>query len=188
MHSPHWTRPFSYGITVLGDANESWRPGSTIWNQHAFHLTNIEPDGTVPTTPAPNWDSFNSFRSGGLTLAPEHLLPDLLVQLEDVCGIDCGDGELQAWVRVGNQGFVDVEGATLSLWADSASGPTLLVSEPLDVLTSGRLEEGVLLEVTGADLSGVDAVWVEVTGPDLEGYQDCLTTNNEVRWEGPICD
>ena len=30
----------SYGITVIGDADESWRPGRKIWNQHAYNITN----------------------------------------------------------------------------------------------------------------------------------------------------
>ena len=29
------------GITVLGDADHSWRPGRKIWNQHAYHITNM---------------------------------------------------------------------------------------------------------------------------------------------------
>ena len=28
------------GLTVVGDANKSWRPGRKIWNQHAYHITN----------------------------------------------------------------------------------------------------------------------------------------------------
>ncbi len=28
------------GLTVVGDADESWRPGRKIWNQHAYHITN----------------------------------------------------------------------------------------------------------------------------------------------------
>ncbi|MEZ4429119.1 MAG: FG-GAP-like repeat-containing protein [Nannocystaceae bacterium] len=29
------------GMTVIGDADQSWRPGRRIWNQHAYHITNI---------------------------------------------------------------------------------------------------------------------------------------------------
>ena len=29
------------GITVIGDMDESWRPGRKIWNQHAYSITNV---------------------------------------------------------------------------------------------------------------------------------------------------
>jgi len=29
------------GITVLGDADNSWRPGRNIWNQYNYHITNV---------------------------------------------------------------------------------------------------------------------------------------------------
>ena len=29
------------GLTVLGDADNSWRPGRKIWHHHAYHITNV---------------------------------------------------------------------------------------------------------------------------------------------------
>jgi len=29
------------GLTVIGDKNNSWRPGRKIWNQHAYSITNV---------------------------------------------------------------------------------------------------------------------------------------------------
>lgn len=29
------------GVTVVGDADHSWRPGRKIWNQHAYHITKM---------------------------------------------------------------------------------------------------------------------------------------------------
>ena len=30
----------AHGVTVVGDMDQSWRPGRKIWNQHAYNITN----------------------------------------------------------------------------------------------------------------------------------------------------
>jgi len=54
------------GIRVYADANDKWVRSRTIWNQHAYAVTHIEEDGTVPKTSAwkRNWDEpeLNNFR------------------------------------------------------------------------------------------------------------------------------
>jgi hypothetical protein len=54
------------GIRVYGDAKDRWVQSRQIWNQHAYAVTNIAEDGTVPSTsmwPA-NWSTtgLNNFR------------------------------------------------------------------------------------------------------------------------------
>jgi hypothetical protein len=54
------------GIRVYHDANDKWVRSRTIWNQHAYAVTHIAEDGTVPKTSAwkNNWDdpTLNNFR------------------------------------------------------------------------------------------------------------------------------
>jgi hypothetical protein len=52
------------GIRVFGDANNQWVRTRRVWNQHAYHVTNIEQDGTVPADETPNWSvpRLNNFR------------------------------------------------------------------------------------------------------------------------------
>ncbi|MEK8022137.1 MAG: FG-GAP-like repeat-containing protein, partial [Candidatus Parabeggiatoa sp.] len=38
----------SQGVRVFQDANNSWMPARGIWNQHAYHITNINDDGSLP--------------------------------------------------------------------------------------------------------------------------------------------
>ncbi|MDP6935755.1 MAG: hemolysin, partial [Myxococcota bacterium] len=64
------------GITVIGDASASWAPSRTIWNQHAYHITNVNTDGTIPETQQENWLTWNNFRAGGTELGPSHWLAD----------------------------------------------------------------------------------------------------------------
>lgn len=53
------------GVMVVGGADAPWRPTRKIWNQHTYHVTNINEDGTVPANEAENWltAGLNTFRS-----------------------------------------------------------------------------------------------------------------------------
>ncbi|AKV00184.1 Rhs-family protein [Labilithrix luteola] len=55
------------GIRVYSDANDNWVRARTVWNQHAYAITHINEDGTVPKTSAwaNNWDlpKHNDFRT-----------------------------------------------------------------------------------------------------------------------------
>jgi hypothetical protein len=54
------------GIRVYKDANDRWVRSRTIWNQHAYAVTNVNENGTIPATMAwaANWTtpSLNNFR------------------------------------------------------------------------------------------------------------------------------
>ena len=54
-------------VQVFGDAEDRWIPARRIWNQHAYHVTNVYEDGRIPTEPILNWKSFNTFRSNSQT-------------------------------------------------------------------------------------------------------------------------
>lgn len=49
-------------VTVLEDAEARWIPSRRIWNQHAYHITNVREDGTVPPVPKKSWLGHNTFR------------------------------------------------------------------------------------------------------------------------------
>ncbi|MET0403926.1 MAG: kelch repeat-containing protein, partial [Cystobacter sp.] len=53
------------GIRVFH--GENWRSARRIWNQHAYSITNINDDGTIPAQPVANWlsEGLNTFRSNG---------------------------------------------------------------------------------------------------------------------------
>jgi hypothetical protein len=74
--------PSHTGFKVIGDAQNRWVRTRKIWNQHAYHVTNINDDGTVPVTEARNWaqPGPNNFRQN---VQPNDLLaaPDLTVKL-----------------------------------------------------------------------------------------------------------
>lgn len=62
-------------IQVLGERESRWVGSRRIWNQWAYHITNVREDGTIPRVQPKNWKSFNNFRvnaqvEGGITCIP----------------------------------------------------------------------------------------------------------------------
>ncbi len=54
------TRP---ALQVFGEAESRWIQARRIWNQHAYYVTNVNEDGTIPREPEPNWPTLNTFRT-----------------------------------------------------------------------------------------------------------------------------
>ena len=105
-----WNGQEARGITVIEDENDSWMPATPIWNQHAYSITNIDHDGSVPAYPDVNWDTYNTFRSGDLVAGQNGDFPDFFGIIDDVCA-ECEDNKLTVYARIGNQGLMDVEGS-----------------------------------------------------------------------------
>ena len=78
---PHGRR----GIRVYQDSRDRWVQSRTIWNQHAYAVTNVEEDGTVPKTSAwkANWKQpkLNNFRQNTPGNADTTQIPDLTAQV-----------------------------------------------------------------------------------------------------------
>ncbi len=57
------------GITVFGHAGDGWPKSGTTWATHDFAVTNIEPDGHVPSRPTPpGWSTTCSARARRSTI------------------------------------------------------------------------------------------------------------------------
>jgi hypothetical protein len=49
-------------VAVYEDRQKRWAPTRRIWNQHAYHVTNVREDGTIPAHMKPSWKYLNTFR------------------------------------------------------------------------------------------------------------------------------
>ena len=56
-----WTG-LTQGMFVLRDPMNRWMPSRPLWNQHSYHITNINDDLSVPTREPDNWLSYNNYR------------------------------------------------------------------------------------------------------------------------------
>ncbi len=50
-------------LQVFQDAQKRWIATRRIWNQHAYHVTNVREDGTIPQVMGDNWKLLNTFRT-----------------------------------------------------------------------------------------------------------------------------
>ncbi|NVB40546.1 VCBS repeat-containing protein [Pseudenhygromyxa sp. WMMC2535] len=50
-------------VQVIRDVEDRWVPARRIWNQHAYHVTNVREDGTIPQHEPPHWEQLNTFRT-----------------------------------------------------------------------------------------------------------------------------
>ena len=179
------------GITAFGAVEDNWRPGRTIWNQHAYSITNVNEDGTIPETPTPNWLSYNNFRSGDVNALTGLVLPDLYATYYEVCEFECDQDRLAVWVQVGNRGMADINGDVLiELWADESTGRVLLDSVIIDTgIPAGQALESIKMSATG--VSAIEDLLVTVDGGNFvenDGmWRECDEENNEEIWGHGVC-
>ena len=50
-------------LQVIADMEDRWIQARRIWNQHAYHVTNVREDGTIPQFEPPSWEALNTFRT-----------------------------------------------------------------------------------------------------------------------------
>lgn len=176
------------GVTVIEDATDSWQGGRGIWNQHAYSITNVNDDGTIPVMPEPNWFSYNNFRSGDLVAATGGAQADIFTQVVLVCTDECAQDSLHVLVTVGNQGTLDVETPiTLELWALKADGTRVILDIAMvsDPILSGMQLEGIVFEITHPEVSTfVDIIAIA----DAAGLvEECNESNNEASFGFTLC-
>lgn len=56
------------GLFVFGGFDNNWIPARKIWNQHAYYVTNVNEDGSIPAREQPNWltAGLNNFRQNAI--------------------------------------------------------------------------------------------------------------------------
>ncbi|RMH44891.1 MAG: hypothetical protein D6689_01260 [Deltaproteobacteria bacterium] len=180
------------GIHVLGDdpAVDAWVPTRRIWNQHSYHITNIEEDGTLPRPERANWllPGYNNYR----TNLPDFSVlsaPDLVVEIVDVVGTACGMSPPMAAVdyRVCNRGDVRVgPGIDVSLFVD---GTLVAVDATSVTLEPGECEtRTAVVEVPPAPATFDVTVIVDDDGSGAGKARECNEDNNTDERTDQSCD
>ena len=50
-------------LQAIRDVEDRWIQARRIWNQHAYYVTNVREDSTIPQAPVNNWEVLNTFRT-----------------------------------------------------------------------------------------------------------------------------
>ena len=185
---------FPNGIAVWGDSSDSWVSARRIWNQHAYHVTNVTESGQIPLKEPESYKVYNGRVYNTYRSNPRNynVAPDLTVTAAQVSSPDVACGELSDLLtitaKIDNAGdlrvgpgvivtFYGTWGAvTEPLYADAAM-------TPLTATIQSSLEPGdsILLSVSydavfNAAGTLPDEVKVIVDEADVES--ECLEDNN----------
>ena len=161
-------------LRALEAADDDWAPTRALWNQHAYHINNINDDLTIPVDPQASWLTHNTFRLNTFPDRPALGLADLTVH-----NIRYNEATQSLSADVVNRGLAPV---TLPVTVrfthqHSWSGETVLGEVSLDAL---KMNETRTVSLAVADPAALEqTVRVELV-PDSR-TAECLVDNNQAQ-------
>ncbi len=181
----------SAGMSVFGDVDGRWTPARKLWNQHAYGITNVNDDLTVPLTATPNFTVYNNYHAA-LALPPGgHLGDELTAEFLGICEEDCDAGVLRVVGRARNTGNATMPaGIPVTLYARTAEGDSALGTAVTTTPTPAqRTTEALTFEVRPRRAREAEAL-VLVVDDDGAGsgrFPECVETDNVAVLRGTFC-
>jgi len=174
------------GIRVYKDSHDRWVRSRTIWNQHAYAVTHVNEDGTIPKTSdwKNNWTQpgLNNFRQNVPGEADGKDIGDATASVGS--HFSCVAGGAQFNVPVCNRG-------TGPIGAGLVVGFYLGSEKLCDAVTQVPIQVGQCIEVGctwASPPSGPNsAASVTVVPNDGSGFEECIHDNNEGLITGVFC-
>jgi hypothetical protein len=169
------------GVRVFGDANGSWVRTRRVWNEHAYHVTNVNEDGTIPQHELPNWTQpgLNDFRQNKQP-GSEFAAPDAVVSIAPRC--TGGAYALIATVRNIGQAALPA-GVPVGFYQGTPPTGTKLGAGATTKLLYPAESEAVVLPLTNPAqgiVNGTIPVYAIVDDGSAPhpSWQECRTDNN----------
>ncbi|MEC7986601.1 MAG: hypothetical protein VX278_15650 [Myxococcota bacterium] len=182
---------FGHAFSVYGDQDASWRPARPLWNQHAYHIGNINDDLSVPAVAEPNFHSHNTWHSA-IAVDESSLQHNLEPIIVDVCEEDCDAGTVWLTFQIHNSAPNDfVETVLISIYAVDANGDRLIEKiEFSQSIAAGWTSDGIEVALSANALQGSTAIRVSL---DDDGFgngvlTECSETDNQVQFSDSVCD
>jgi hypothetical protein len=184
------------GIKVIADAQNNWVKTRRIWNQHTYHVTNIDEDGRVPKAEPRNWDNsaLNNFRQN---VQPNGIFdaPDLTGKKAPALDGPTCAAKVKAHVLVQNNGAAKVmPGLQVTLYGKPPGGAAqaLGTAATKTTLLPGQSETVSFDLLTPKALQGqVIELYAEIDddGTGKGHVNECDELNNQVILDSTIkCD
>jgi outer membrane protein assembly factor BamB len=180
------------GFSVYRDKKNSWAPARSVWNQHAYSITNVNDDLTIPRTATPNFTLYNNFHSAQALPPGEALGAEMEAEILSSCADDCDRGWFLVTARIRNTGTSIVAAGTwMALYAEDGDGRTLLDAQQTTAATaSGMTSEAFVFAVNAEDIEGAKKL-VAVADDNGSGtgtVSECEEVNNEAILKQPFCE
>jgi hypothetical protein len=175
------------GIEIWEDAANNWVRTRRVWNQHAYHVTNITEDGQVPAQEDANWNQprLNNFRQN---VQPDGLCDAADLQVSVTIGMCLPTAEQEVEITVTNKGALGV-GAGVDVFVQIFDGTTLVDSGVVQTtipLLPGQSEILLFSFVPTVATVTVNAT-VDDDGAGGSQYNECIEDNNKDAGEFSPC-
>ncbi len=165
-----------HGIRVFEDSNDNWVNTRKIWNQHTYHITNINDDGTIPQVEQNNWETYNNYRLNALL--PEEVLNSSDITVSFIT-VDLTNFPTSVVVsaRIGNGGAVShPAGVDIAFYdGDPSQGGVLIGTTN----TTATIEKGDYEDVSvvwNSPVSGEHDIYVVADESNI--FNECREDNN----------
>jgi hypothetical protein len=146
-----WTPALSQthyvGLKALASPSDKWVNTRSVWNQHAYHVTNVNLDGSLPFPEPFSWGpgQSNTYRQNvqgqGVFSSPDLSVCEVKPQLAN-----CMQGQATVSATVYNGGAIVAKpGVPVNFYADLAGGPVLIGSANTKTLLSPGGSEQVTI-------------------------------------------
>ncbi len=167
------------GVRAYGHPENQWVRTRRIWNQHAYHVTNINEDGTLPLTPDRNYATagLNNFRQN---VQPNGLFdaPDLVLRDPSYSTAMCGVNALVLRVRVVNEGRAGAPaGVPVAFYVDGAFVGRVVTTRSL-LAGASEVVQLTFSPVTAGQMYAFTAVINDPGHEPLIGLNECRPDNN----------
>jgi hypothetical protein len=183
---------FGSAISAYGDLDGSWAPARPIWNQHAYSITNVNDDLSIPVDATPNFTLYNNWHAGVALVGAHALVDDLTGIINNVCEDDCDLGYLSVTFQVANRSERVFEGTIpVSFYADFDDGRVLVDTVEVDLsLASARSSEGITVIIDATTAMGASGLTMRVDddGTGTGMVTECSELDNVDSWGVAICD
>jgi hypothetical protein len=177
------------GIRVYHDFADRWVQSRPLWNQHAYSITNVNDDGTIPQTSkwVPNWKAtspkFNDYRKNSPGTNDPSKSPDLTSK----GGIaNCNMGKLTLSAQVCNRGAdIASDNFSITFYAGDSADPSKLICT---AKTSSTLAVGACVTLS-CDWTSPPTMATDVTAvANADGLsRDCNKDNQMSFLKGVQC-
>jgi hypothetical protein len=183
---------WGYAFSVYGDKTNSWAPARAVWNQHAYSITNIDDDLSVPTTAVINFTTLNSWHSAITGEGGDGFVNDLAAEILDTCSLDCDDGIATVWGRLVNHSDSEAPmGIPMALYAYVGGAKVLIDVETTPApVPPGSTSEAIRFTAPASSADHADKIELVADDDGNGGSQfgECDEDNNADSRDGAVCD
>ena len=177
------------GVFVFQDGDNRWMPTRGIWNQHTYHITNIEDGAGVPPLEPKSWLKTNSYRVNRQG-QPGEVIP----AVDLTAGPDEGPAPpicTDPWplgAKVCNRGTARVLAGVKAAFydGDPRQGGQLLCTTATEAPLAPGACEAVSCDWAKPSSQTID-LWLIVDGPGAGSVAECREGNNLLHLPSTSC-